>query len=135
MSEPGVTLGSGYLFYTGSAGSAVTPPFGGVLASKVSADVSLADIDLGYTFRPTILGAHYTASVAIPYAWVDVEAKISINPRLRTSLITPRTKTVNDGDNGLSDIFLIPFALNWTSDRNKWLPLKAFLRKPPGKAK
>ena len=45
---------------------------------------------------------------------MDVEAKVSINPRLFPSLLGARTKTVRDGTNGLSDIFLVPFALNWT---------------------
>jgi len=80
----------------------------------VSADVSLADLSLTYTFRPTILGAHYTVSLSIPYVWVDVEAKVSLNPRLFASLITPRTRTLRDGANGISDIFFVPFALNWT---------------------
>jgi hypothetical protein len=72
-------------------------PFGGILASKISADVSLADISLTYTFRPTILGAHYTVSLSIPYVWVDIEAKVSLNPRLFPSIIGNRTKTVSDG--------------------------------------
>jgi hypothetical protein len=67
--QPGFALGSGYLFYTGSVGTSATLPFGGILASKISADVSLADLSLTYTFRPTILGAHYTVSVSIPYVW------------------------------------------------------------------
>jgi hypothetical protein len=51
--EPGVTAGSGFLFYTGSAGVGATLPFGGILASKINADVYLTDFTLGYTFRPT----------------------------------------------------------------------------------
>jgi hypothetical protein len=112
--KPGFEIGTAYLFYTGTAGASATLPFGGILASNTSADVSLADLSLTYTFRPTILGAHYTVSLSIPYVWVDVEAKVSLNPRLLSSLITPRTKTVRDGANGISDIFFVPFALNWT---------------------
>jgi hypothetical protein len=112
--KPGFALGTGYLFYTGSVGTSATLPFGGILASKISADVSLADFSLTYTFRPTILGAHYTVSLSIPYVWVDVEAKVSLNPRLFRSIIGNRTKTVSDGANGISDIFFVPFALNWT---------------------
>jgi len=112
--QPGFAVGSGYLFYTGSVGAGATLPFGGILASKISADVSLADLSLTYTFRPTILGAHYTVSLSIPYVWVDVEAKVSLNPRLFRSIIGNRTKTVRDGANGIADIFFVPFALNWT---------------------
>jgi hypothetical protein len=112
--KPGFAAGAGYLFYTGSFSGGKALPFGGVLAANISADVSLADISLTYTFRPTILGAHYTVSLSIPYVWVDVEAKVSLNPRLFQSIIGNRTKTVQDGTNGLSDIFFVPFALNWT---------------------
>ena len=112
--KSGISAGSGFLFYSGSAGAGATLPFGGILASKINADVYLADFTLAYTFQPTILGAHYTASISVPYVWLDVEAKVSLNPRLLASLIGRRTKTVRDGANGISDIFLVPFALNWT---------------------
>jgi hypothetical protein len=112
--KPGFAAGAGYLFYSGSIGANKTLPFGGLEAANVSADVSLADLSLTYTFCPTILGAHYSVSVSIPYVWLDVEAKVSINPRLFPSLLHARTKTVRDGTNGLSDIFVVPFALNWT---------------------
>jgi len=112
--KPGFALGTGYLFYAGSVGANTTLPFGGILAANINADVSLADVTLSYTFRPAILGAHYTVSISIPYAWVDVDAKVSLNPRLLPSLIGTRTKEVQDTANGLSDIFLVPFALNWT---------------------
>ena len=112
--KPGFALGTGYLFYAGSVGTGATLPFGGLLAANINADVSLADLSLTYTFRPTILGAHYTVSLSIPYVWVDVEAKVSLNPRLFPSIIGNRTRTVRDGANGISDIFFVPFALNWT---------------------
>jgi len=89
--------------------------FGGLEAANVNADLSLGDLSLTYTFCPTFLGAHYTVSVSIPYVWVDVEAKISINPRFFRSLHHARTKTVRDGtpptgdyQNGISRY------LNWT---------------------
>jgi hypothetical protein len=111
--KPGWAVGTGYLFYSGSISG--TLPFAGLSAADISGDVSLVDISLAYTFCPTILGAHYTASVAIPYAWVDAEAKVSLNPRVLPSLVGTRTKTVRFGANGISDMFIIPFALNWTS--------------------
>jgi hypothetical protein len=112
--QPGLALGSAFLFYTGSAGGSTTLPFGGLLAANINADVYLTDVSLAYTFKPTFLGAHYTAAVAVPYVWMDVEAKVALNPRLFRTVIGNRTKTVNDGANGLSDMFIIPAALNWT---------------------
>jgi hypothetical protein len=48
--KPGFALGTGYLFYAGSVSTGATLPFGGILASNISADVSLADLSLTYTF-------------------------------------------------------------------------------------
>jgi hypothetical protein len=84
------------------------------LAANINADVYLTDVSLAYTFKPTFLGAHYTAAVAVPYVWMDVEATVALNPRLFRKVIGNRTKTVNDGANGVSDMFIIPAALNWT---------------------
>jgi hypothetical protein len=106
--KPGFALGTGYLYYAGSASASSALPFGGILASNVSANVSLADVSLTYTFRPTILGAHYTVSTSIPYAWVDVEAKVSLNPRLFPTIIGNRTKTVSDGATGSVTFFSFP---------------------------
>jgi len=106
--KPGFALGTGYLFYTGNVGTSATLPFGGILASKISADVSLADLGLTYTFCPTILGAHYTVSLSIPYVWVDVEAKVSLNPRLLTSLITPAPRPCATEQTGSATFFSFP---------------------------
>ena len=112
--KPGFAAGVGYLFYDGSLGASKALTFGGIEAANVSADVSLADLSLTYTFSPTIFGAHYTVSASIPYVWLDVEAKVSLNHGLLASVIGPISKTVEQSTNGLSDIFLVPFALNWT---------------------
>jgi hypothetical protein len=129
--KPGFALGSGYLFYTGSVGTGATLPFDGLLASKISADVYLADLSLTYTFRATILGAHNRVSLSIPYVRVDVQAKISLNPRLFRFIIGNRTKTVSDGANGISDICFVPFALNWTFG-DLQVNLQFFLVAPTG---
>lgn len=111
---PGFAIGSDFYFYTGSAGGNRTLPFGGLLAANLNANVYFLDVSLAYTFRPTILGAHYTAAIAIPYVWMDVEAKSAITPRLFSRIIGTRSKTVRDTANGISDLALVPFALNWT---------------------
>lgn len=112
--KPGFAAGSAFLFYSGSAGANSTLPFGGLLAANVDAQVYLAEVSLAYTFRPTLFGAHYTAAVAIPYVWMDAEAKVAITPRLFSRIIGTRTKSVRDGANGISDTVLVPVALNWT---------------------
>jgi Putative MetA-pathway of phenol degradation len=108
--KPGFAVGDGFYFYTGDAGGGKTLPFGGLLASNVNANVYFNAISLAYTFCPTILGAPYTAAVAIPYVWADVEATVSINPRLFARFIGARTKTARDSANGVSDIAITPVA-------------------------
>jgi hypothetical protein len=110
--KPGFAVGDGFYFYTGGAGGGKTLPFGGLLAANLNANVYFDAISLVYTFRPTILGAHYTVALAIPYVWADVEATVSINPRLFARVIGTRTKTLRDSANGLSDMGITPVALN-----------------------
>jgi hypothetical protein len=112
--KPGFAVGDGFYFYTGGAGGGKTLPFGGLLAANLNANVYFDAISLVYTFRPTILGAHYTVALAIPYVWADVEATVSRNPRLFARFIGTRTKTLRDSANGLSDMGITPVALNWT---------------------
>jgi hypothetical protein len=112
--KPGFAASESFIFYQGDAGANRTLPFGGLLATDLNANVYLDLVSLAYTFSPTLFGAHYTAAVAIPYVWMDIEAKTTINPRLFPNLIGSRSKVVSDGANGLSDLVLVPVALNWT---------------------
>jgi hypothetical protein len=112
--KPGFAASDSFIFYGGSAGKSSTLPFGGLLASNLNAHCYLEEISLAYTLRPTLFGAHYTVAVAIPYLWQDVEAKTVLNPRLFSRIIGTRTKTVSDSANGISDLVLVPVALNWT---------------------
>ena len=57
---PGLAIGSSFIYYSGSFSGGKALPFGGLLAANINANVFLTDISLAYTFRPTILGAHYT---------------------------------------------------------------------------
>jgi hypothetical protein len=112
--KPGLAIGDTFYFYKGDVGASATLPFGGFLASSINANIYFESISLAYTFSPTILGAHYTAAVSVPYIWVNVEAKVSINPRLFARIIGPRNKTLQDSANGITDMAFVPIALNWT---------------------
>ena len=112
--KPGFAVGDAFYSYTGDVAGHGTLPFGGLLASNINARIYFEGVSLVYTACPTILGAHYTAAVTIPYIWVEVEAKLSINPKLFARIIGPRTKTVRDSASGVTDMALVPIALNWT---------------------
>jgi hypothetical protein len=110
--KPGFAVGDAFYFYAGDVAGNSTLAFGGLLATNINAHIYFNGVSLVYTACPTILGAHYTAAVTIPYIWVDVEAKVSINPFAR--IIGTRTKTLRDSANGVTDMALVPIALNWT---------------------
>jgi hypothetical protein len=112
--KPGFAIGNTFYFYHGEVGGTATLPFGLLLASGIDASIYFASINLAYTFSPTILGAHYTAAISIPYIWVEAEAKISINSPLLARTIGQQTKTVRDSANGITDMAFCPVALNWT---------------------
>ena len=110
--KPGFAVGDAFYFYKGDVLGNSTLSFGGLLATKIDANIYFEGISLAYTFSPTILGAHYTAAVTVPYIWLNVQAKVSINPRVFA--IGSLSKTVSDSANGVSDMAFVPMALNWT---------------------
>src|SRR5260221_14677764 len=111
--KPGFAVGDAFYFYTGDVAGNGTLAFGGLLATNINAHIYFNGVSLVYTACPTILGAHYTAAVTIPYIWVDVEAKATINPKLFARIIGTRTKTVRDSASGVTDMALVPIALHW----------------------
>lgn len=102
---PGFALGTDFLFYGGDFSASRTLPVAGRLVAGLDANVYLWDIAAAYTFEPTLLGAHYTVGVSLPYVWMDARASASIGPLSRT---------IKDSTSDLSDIVLIPVGLNWT---------------------
>ena len=109
--KPGFAVGDAFYFYKGDVLGNSTLSFGGLLATKIDANIYFEGISLAYTFSPTILGAHYTAAVTVPYIWLNVQAKVSINPRVFA--IGSLSKTVSDSANGVSDMAFVPMALSW----------------------
>lgn len=107
--EPGFSLGTDLVLYSGDFGGQRSLPLGGVLRSGLDADIALWDIAMAYTFEPKVLGASYTVGVSLPFLWVDVEADAAVTgPRGRT-----RGRRLSQSASGLTDMVIIPVALTW----------------------
>lgn len=101
--SPGWFVKPMYLNYDGEA-SARIPTAAGI-ASNLSAEVDTVALAFGRTFETTVLGgAHYTAAIAQPYAWLDVTASVD----LPIGPVAMQSKV-----DGLGDLTLIPAMLAW----------------------
>jgi len=103
--EPGFILEPVYLKYNGDAKASKTFPIAGTITANLDAKVDSFILGAFYTSNTTVLGAHYTAGVYVPYIWMEVTATLS------TDFSRPIRR--KDKDNGFSDITLIPVGLAW----------------------
>ncbi len=96
----------------GSAGADKKFPEGGLVAANIKATSYAEMLGAVYTSPYGILDGKFAAGVIIPYLWVDV----------RGSVTGPLGKTLTRSDfaNGIGDIILVPFWLNWTCGDFKW---------------
>jgi hypothetical protein len=119
--KPGLAIANYFSFYDGNASASKQLPFGGfIVAGTVGIDATAyADTVVGLYQTPLkLLGGYYAVGVAIPYVWMKVEAKGTVQ---LTKTLGPytiniiRTSTVRDTANGIGDITLYPFMFGWTA--------------------
>jgi hypothetical protein len=116
MAPPsGLALMNWYNYYNGSAGRDRQLEFGGRVAANLSATTNAEMLGAAYTTPYGILGGKFAVGVIVPYIWADVTGSIS-------GRLGPLGRTVSREDtaNGIGDIALMPFWLNWTSGDFKW---------------
>jgi hypothetical protein len=101
-----------YNYYNGSAGAGKQFPEGGLIAANLKATSNVEMLGAGYTSPYGILGGKFSVAAFVPYVWVDVTGSIT-GPR-------GKTFTRSDSANGIADIGLVPFWLNWTCGDFKW---------------
>lgn len=102
---PGFAVATDFIFYSGDFSANRTIPVAGRLVAGLDANVYLWLVAGAYTLEPKILGGHYTVGVTIPYIWMDAKANLSVGRFGRT---------IKDSASDISDIILVPAALNWT---------------------
>jgi len=102
--EPGFILQPIYLNYNGDAEASATFPLAGKITANLDAEVDSFILGAIYTFDTTVLGAHCTAGIYVPYVWKEVTATLS------SAFGSVRRK---DKDDGFGDITLLPVGLAW----------------------
>lgn len=104
--EPGLQ-GAYMLWY--QSGSTDVSILEGRVSFGLDLDLFLNIASLSYTFDKPVMGGRYTIGVAIPFGSADLNGTLTgpLGNRFAFS----------DDSFDLSDIALIPFQMNWTSDR------------------
>ncbi len=98
--RPGWVIEPIYVHYGGSFDATRELPIAG--KTSLGLDVRVDTLTLGalYTFDKKLWGAHYSAGVYVPYAWMEVKGFVNNIKR-------------SDKEQGLGDITLIPLMLAW----------------------
>ncbi|MGO9375335.1 MAG: transporter [Syntrophobacteraceae bacterium] len=116
MAPPsGLALMNWYNYYNGSAGAGTQIEEGGLVAANLRATSNAEMVGAAYTSQYGILGGKFAAGLIIPYIWMNVTGSIT-GPRGNTFSRT-------DFANGMGDMVLMPFWLNWTCGDFKWAVL------------
>lgn len=92
-----------FISYQGDFDANGQLPIGGLTSLGLEASINTLSLGALYTFENKLWGAHYTAGVFLPYAWMDLKGNIN---NLKTK----------DTAQGIGDITLIPAMLAWKAD-------------------
>ncbi len=107
-----LSVANWFMYYDGSAGASRPLPIGGQLTFGTRAQV-YSDLVLGIYETPLkLLGGDYAAGLGLPYAWMEVDAKVT-GP-------LGNTIRMRDTANGLGDLALLPLMLGWTNGGLKY---------------
>jgi hypothetical protein len=112
MAPPsGLALLDWYNYYNGSAGVSARFPEAGLVAANLKATSNAEMVGAVYTSPYGILNGKFAAGVVVPYIWANVTGTVSG---------LGRTFSRSDSANGIGDMTLIPFWLQWTCGDFKW---------------
>ena len=112
----GFALLNWYNYYDGSSGRNRQLELGGNLAGNINATSNAEMFGGIYNSPYGILDGKFAAGVIIPYLWVDVTGTVNLTlPRGKTF-----TRTLTDTADGIGDMILMPFWLNWSKGDFKW---------------
>ncbi len=70
--QPGWIVQPLFLHYDGDFSGSSSVPVGGVISTGLDATVDSVTLGGLYTFGQTVLGAHYSVGVYVPYIWMEV---------------------------------------------------------------
>lgn len=100
--QPGFVVEGVYLRYAGDTSADL--PIAGLATGRVNAESDAWLLGGFYTFEPTLLGAHYSAGLFLPFVSIEVSAEVE------TLLGSVRRQ---DQQEGLGDLTLLPAMLAW----------------------
>ena len=100
-----------FTYYGGDAGASKPLKFGGLLAANVDATLYADTSFLLYQTPWQKWGVGYAVGMAIPYAWVQIDASVQYTTPGGATV----TRRASDTQAGLGDIQLIPLMLGWTN--------------------
>ena len=114
MAPPsGLALTSWYNYYHGS--TSIQIPVGGLLTTNLSATSNAEMLGAIYTSPYGILDGKFAVGLIIPYVWLDVKGSVT-GP-------SGRSVKRSDSADGIGDMILVPFWLNWNCGDFKWAVL------------
>ena len=103
--KPGWAVANLFTVYNASAGGGRTLELGGQLTLGADATVFADTVAAIYTSKLELLGGNYSAGLAIPFVWMDIDGSVT-GPG-------GGSLQVSDSANGIGDITLYPFMLGW----------------------
>jgi hypothetical protein len=113
--QPGWVVESLFMNYNGTYGMARGLPFGDNIALDVTATATAESPLVMYTPPFQVLGGRPSFAVAIPFTWIEVNARATIDERGVPHLTHQSGKA-----NGLGDIEFWPLMLGWTNHDFKY---------------
>jgi hypothetical protein len=103
--KPALAVANYFMFYDASASASRSLPFGGLTAFDLDTRAYCDSVLAIYETPLKLLGGNYAAGLAIPYVWLEVDAKVT-GP-------LGNTIQMRDTANGLGDLTVYPFMLGW----------------------
>ncbi len=100
--QPGWLIQPLFLNYNADFSSTINVPIAGLISTGLDSTVNSFTLGGFYTFEESVLGAHYSAGIYLPY--IDMEVTGNVGSLSRTDKVS-----------GLGDTTLIPVMLAWKS--------------------
>lgn len=121
--RPGWVFEAMHLHYEGDAQASQSIPNAGLITLGLDATTDALTLGGFYTFEDKVLGSYYSLGVLAPYAWVDVNAQLSLE-----------SGSVSDSSSvhGIGDIALMPILMAWQPTSNWQIDAALMVYAPTG---
>ncbi|HEY1121317.1 MAG TPA: transporter [Haloferula sp.] len=121
--EPGFIFSVGEIYYTADIGGGRPTPVGVNLALDLNADISFTNLTLTYIWDTHSDCWNFASALSLPLAYVDVEANVSVGPRIGTR---------SEDEFGLFDIAFVPIQASYHISKTSHLGFGLTVWAPTG---